>query len=399
MKTYLVGGAVRDQLLGLPVHERDWLVTGASAQDLLGLDYRRVGREFPVFLHPETAEEYALPRYGTLQADEQEQIEADLVRRDLTINAMAMGADGKLFDPLSGQRDLELRLLRHTPSFSDDPIRVLRLARFAARYAGLGFRIADETVALVQQMVDENHLKALVPERVWSEIFRALNGENPRRFFEALRDCHALKCILPELDRLFGVPQPEAHHPEIDTGLHTLMVLDQACLLSSDSEVRFAALLHDLGKGTTPPENWPRHIGHEKRSGRLVKAICQRLRIPNRFRDIARLVAENHTNCHKVLELKPGTLLKILMALGALNRPERLEQFLLACEADSRGRSGFEHQPYPQADFFRAACKAAAAVDTAALARHTEDKSKLPDVIAQQRVKAIAGMKLDWPVT
>lgn len=397
MKTYLVGGAVRDQLLGLPVHERDWLVTGASAQDLLDLGYRRVGRKFPVFLHPETSEEYALPRCGTLQVDEQEQIEADLVRRDLTINAMAIDTDGKLFDPLSGQRDLEQRLLRHTPSFSEDPIRVLRLARFAARYADLGFRIADETVTLIQQMVDEDRLKALVPERVWSEVFRALDGTNPRRFFEALRDCHALKCILPELDRLFGVPQPEAHHPEIDTGLHTLMVLDQACLLSSDPEVRFAALLHDLGKGTTPPENWPRHIGHEKRSGKLVKAICQRLRIPNRFRDIARLVAEDHTNCHKALELKPGTLLKILMALGALRRPERLEQFLLACEADSRGRSGFEHQPYPQADFFRAACKTAAAVDTAALARQTEDKSKLPAVITQQRVRAIAEMKLSWP--
>lgn len=397
MKTYLVGGAVRDRLLGLPIHERDWLVTGASTQDLLNLGYHQVGREFPVFLHPKTAEEYALPRCNPLPADEQAQIEADLAQRDLTVNAMAIDPDGKLIDPLSGQRDLEQRLLRHTPFFSKDPIRILRLARFAARYAELGFRIADETVALIQQMVADDRLKSLVPERVWSELSRALDGPNPRRFFEALRDCHALKCILPELDRLFGVPQPEVHHPEIDTGLHTLMVLDQASLLSSDPEVRFAALLHDLGKGTTPPEKWPRHIGHEKRSVKLVKAICQRLRIPNRFRDLARLVAENHTNCHKALELKPRTILKILMALGALKHPERLEQFLLACKADSAGRSGFEHQPYPQADYFRAACKAATAVDAASLARQAEDKSKLPAIITKQRVRAIAEIKLNWP--
>ncbi|MES9859154.1 MAG: multifunctional CCA addition/repair protein [Sedimenticola sp.] len=390
MKYFLVGGAVRDQLLGWPAGDRDWLVTGASPQQLLDLGYQQVGKDFPVFLHPQTKEEYALPRCSTDGLTERQQVEADLSHRDLTINAMAIGPDGALIDPLNGKQDLQQRLLRHTPAFSDDPIRVLRLARFSARYAEFDFSPATETVQLIRELVDNGLLSQLVAERVWAEIVRALEEEKPAIFFRTLRECGALVATLPELDRLFGVPQPEKYHPEIDTGVHSLMVLEQACRLSREPEVRFAALVHDLGKGVTPAAEWPRHHGHEATSEKLVKRLCKRLKIPNRFCHLARMVAQYHTHCHKATELKPRTVLKVLMALDCLRKPQRLEQFLTACKADTRGRSGYEERSYPQAEIFRAALQAVIEVDCSALARQVDNPSKLPTLIAQQRARAIA---------
>ncbi|WP_260292023.1 multifunctional CCA addition/repair protein [Sedimenticola hydrogenitrophicus] len=396
MHTYLVGGAVRDQLLGVPIGDRDWLVTGVTAEQLLARGYRKVGRDFPVFLHPKSAEEYALPRGGADDGSEQAQVCNDLIQRDLTINAIALAADGSYIDPLDGRRDLRERRLRHTPTFRNDPIRVLRLARFAARLGPLGFRVAQPTRQLVRQMVQAGELDNLVPERVWSEIVRALQGTDPVTFFETLRELGALRVILPELDRLFGVPQPERHHPEIDTGVHSLMVLRQACNLSREPEIRLAALLHDLGKGTTPRADWPSHHGHEQRSARLAERVCERLRAPNRYRELCRLVAEYHSHCHRAFELKPATLLRTLQQLDALRRATRLDQFLLACEADSRGRQGFERRPYPQAEFFRAARQAAAAVDTRRLAKGADDQKMIPDIIFQARSRAIAAVKKRW---
>jgi len=396
MHAYLVGGAVRDQLLGLPISDRDWLVTGATAEQLIAQGYRKVGQDFSVFLHPENAEEYALPRGDTRDKNEQEQVCDDLMQRDLTINAIALATDGSYLDPLNGRQDLQARRLRHTPTFRHDPIRVLRLARFAARFANLGFRVAEETRQLVLQMVDQGELDQLVPERVWSEIMRGLEGADPGIFFETLRDLGALRIILPELDRLFGIPQPERHHPEIDTGVHSMMVLHQACALSPKPETRLAALLHDIGKGTTPPAEWPSHHGHEQRGAKLVDPLCDRLRIPNRFRELCRLVAEYHTHCHRACELKPATLLRTLQKLDALRRPERLDQFLVACEADARGRTGFEQQPYPQAGYFKAAQRAAAAVDTAAAAGKAADQRMIPEIIFQARSRAIASARKQW---
>lgn len=396
MQAYLVGGAVRDQLLGLPVCDRDWLVTGATAAQLMAQGYRRVGQDFPVFLHPQTAEEYALPRGDGHPGSEQEQVSEDLIRRDLTINAIAQAPDGRYIDPLNGRQDLQARVLRHTPSFRSDPIRALRLARLSARLHPLGFQVAKATRRLVREMVRHGELEQLVPERVWSETLRALQAPEPGIFFETLRDLDVLRVILPELERLFGIPQPEKHHPEIDTGRHSLMVLDQACRLSREPETRLAALLHDLGKGTTPRTVWPSHHGHEQRGAKLVDQLCQRLRIPNRFRDLSRLVAEYHTHCHRALELKPATLLRTLQALDALRRPERLEQFLIACTADCRGRLGFEQQPYPQADYMRAARDAAAGVDTAALAGQCQDQGQIPAILFQARSRAIATARKTW---
>ncbi len=396
MHTYLVGGAVRDQLLGLPICDRDWLVTGVTAEQLIARGYRQVGQDFPVFLHPQNAEEYALPRGDGGDKSEQAQVCDDLVQRDLTINAIALSEDGRYIDPLNGRQDLQARLLRHTPTFRHDPIRVLRLARFAARLEPLGFQLADETRQLVRQMAADGELDQLVPERVWSEIVRALQAPDPAIFFETLRDLGALQPILPELDRLFGVPQPARHHPEIDTGVHCLMVLRQACALSPEPETRLAALLHDLGKGTTPKAEWPSHHGHEQRGAKLVDRLCERLRIPNRARDLCRLVAEYHTHCHRAFELKPATLLRTLQKLDALRRHERLDQFLLACEADARGRLGFEQQAYPQADYFKAVQQAAAAVDTAALASRADNQQMIPEIIFQARSRAIAEAKKRW---
>jgi tRNA nucleotidyltransferase (CCA-adding enzyme) len=376
MEIYLVGGAVRDKRLGLPVKDRDWVVVGATPEAMTAQGYKMVGADFPVFLHPDTKEEYALARTErksgrgykgfTVYAGADVTLEQDLARRDLTINAMAEDSAGRLIDPFQGAADLKRGILRHvSPAFAEDPLRVLRVARFAARF---GYPVASETHALMQAIVAAGEMEALVAERVWAELERALGEKQPVRFFEVLRECGALQRLLPELDALFGVPQPPAHHPEIDTGVHTFMVLAQAALLTADARVRFAALVHDLGKGTTPLAQWPTHPGHEQRSVALVRALCARLRAPNEFRDLAVLVARYHAHCHRAAELRDDTLLETLEALDAFRRPERVEAFVLACEADARGRTGHEDRPYPQADIFRRAFVAARAVDTAAIA-------------------------------
>ena len=373
METYLVGGCVRDALLGIPVKDRDWVVVGATPDQLRAHGFVPIGKDFPVFLHPQTKEEYALarterktaPGYSGFQfhAAADVTLEQDLQRRDLTINAIAQTPDGTLIDPYHGQRDLHARLLRHvSPAFVEDPVRILRVARFAARYANLGFRIASETLTLMATMVNNGEVNALVPERVWQETERALGEAMPQVFFQTLRDCGALKVIFPEIDALFGVPQPAEHHPEIDTGIHTMLVLEQATKLSADTQVRFAALLHDLGKGVTPPQAWPHHYEHEARGVPLVENVCARLKVPSAYRDLARLVAQYHLHFHRIKELRPGTVLETLQALDALRRPQRFEAFLLACEADSRGRPGYENRPPDKSELFRRYQHAAASV-------------------------------------
>lgn len=375
MKIYQVGGAVRDRLLHRPVVDRDWVVVGASPETLLELGYRQVGRDFPVFLHPKTGEEYALarrerksgPGYRGFDVDTDSEVtlEEDLARRDLTINAMALDEGDGVIDPFGGQRDLEQGVLRHvSPAFVEDPVRLLRIARFAAR---LGFTVAPETLALMKAMVASGEVRALVAERVWTELARALGEAEPVRFFRVLRDCGALAEIFPEIERLFGVPQPPRHHPEIDTGVHTFMVLEQATRLSQDPRVRFAALVHDLGKGLTPPEIWPSHRGHEARSAELIEALCARLRAPREYRELALAVARHHGLVHRALELRPSRLLELLKDVDALRRPQRMEDFLLACEADARGRTGLEQRAYPQADYLREAAELARAVPAAPL--------------------------------
>ncbi|HWW29702.1 MAG TPA: multifunctional CCA addition/repair protein [Steroidobacteraceae bacterium] len=373
MQVYLVGGAVRDALLGLPVKERDWVVVGGTRDELLRQKFREVGRDFPVFLHPESHEEYALARLErkvspgyrgfAVEFGPEVTLEEDLARRDLTINAMAQSSDGSLLDPYGGRHDLEARLLRHvSPAFVEDPVRILRVARFAARFAPLGFRVAPETTALMRSMVERGEAAALIPERVWQETEKALRESAASVFFQVLRECAALQAIYPEIDALFGVPQPAQWHPEIDTGIHTLMVLDQAAALSSDTTVRFAALVHDLGKGTTPKEQWPKHAGHEERSVALIEALCARLRSPGEYRELGVIVARYHGNAHRAFELRPKTILGILEKSDAFRRPERFAQALLAFEADSRGRLGLETAPYPQREFLQATRDAAAAV-------------------------------------
>jgi tRNA nucleotidyltransferase (CCA-adding enzyme) len=346
-----------------------------------------------VFLHPQSHEEYALPRGGQ---DGGDTLEADLQRRDLTINAMAMDGDGNLIDPCDGKRDLERRILRHTAAFRDDPVRLLRLARFAARYHALGFRIAEETLELCRQMVAEGDLDELVPERVFAEIARALQGKNPPEFFLALRACNALAVIMPELERLFGVPQPPEHHPEIDSGIHTLLVLEQACRLSEEPEVRFAALLHDLGKGATPPEEWPRHIAHEERGVKLINALCKRLRVPNRWRELAVIGSRYHLRCHRALEMRNATLHKMLTGLDVQRRSERFQQLLLVCEADMRGRTGFEERDYPQGEFLRGLLKALTEVDTRTIATACEKKAEIPQAIHRAQLEAIAVFQKEY---
>ncbi len=391
---------MRDKLLGLTPRERDWVVVGATVEDMTTRGYRLVGRDFPVFLHPESHEEYALARterktapgyHGfSVHAAPDVTLEQDLLRRDLTVNAIAETPDGKLIDPFGGQRDLHDRILRHvSPAFTEDPVRILRVARFAARFAPLGFRIADETMQLMRDMVTAGEVDALVAERVWAETGRALCTDSPAHYFEVLRDCGALARLLPEIDRLFGVPQPEKHHPEIDTGVHTMLVLTQAARLSADPEVRFAALVHDLGKGTTPKEEWPRHIAHETRGVPLVKALCRRLRIPNHFRDLALLVTEFHLHYHRAAELRPETLLKLLRRTDALRRPGRFEQFILACEADSRGRWGFEDAHFEQADILRRVRDAAAAVNSRELSEQGLKGKALGEALQARQREAI----------
>ena len=373
---------MRDRLLGLSVHERDHVVVGATPDELLALGFRPVGKDFPVFLHPDTGEQYALARterktgpgyYGfATQFSPDVTLEEDLARRDLTINAMAQAGDGRIIDPHGGRRDLEARELRHvSPAFSEDPLRVLRVARFAARFAPLGFGVAAETLELMRGIAASGEMGALVPERVWTETERALGESRPVVYFEVLRACGALQLLFPEVAALFGVPQPPRWHPEIDTGLHTLQVLDVAAELTRDTTVRFAALTHDLGKGVTPPSEWPRHLGHEEAGTRLIATMATRLRIPNEHRELATIVARHHARAHRIAEQRPGTVLQLLEATDAFRRPERFERFLLACEADARGRGPtLRDRPYPQAGLWRRALAAATAVklDPAVLA-------------------------------
>jgi tRNA nucleotidyltransferase (CCA-adding enzyme) len=404
MQVYLVGGAVRDALLGLPVKERDWVVVGSSKEELLRLRYREVGRDFPVFLHPDSHEEYALARLErkvapgyrgfTVEFGPEVTLEEDLGRRDLTLNAIAQAPDGSLIDPFGGKRDLEARRLRHvSEAFAEDPVRVLRVARFAARFAPLGFTVAAETLALMRSMVERGELAALVAERVWQESEKALRENAAGEFFKVLRDCAALAVIYPEIDALFGVPQPAQWHPEIDTGVHTLMALDQAARLCADAKVRFAVLVHDLGKGTTPRAEWPGHRGHEERSVALIEALASRLRIPNEYRELALIVARYHGIVHRACELRPATILEFMERADAFRRPERFAQALLACEADARGRTGLEANPYPQRAYLSAAREAAACIKPTAEEIAAHSGPKIAQQLQQRRIQAIADLR------
>lgn len=404
MQIYKVGGAVRDRLLGRPVSDIDWVVVGATAEQMLALGYRPVGSDFPVFLHPKSGEEYALARterksgrgYGgfTFHASPEVTLEEDLIRRDLTINAMAEDEQGNVSDPYQGQKDLKDRILRHvSPAFAEDPLRVLRVARFAARYAGLGFSVAPQTIELMRQLSESGELQALTAERSWKEIARALMEDHPQVFIQVLRDCGALKELLPELDALFGVPQPAAHHPEIDSGLHTLAVLEQAALHRQPLSVRWACLLHDLGKGLTPEEDWPRHIAHEQRGLKLIKAVNQRFKAPRDCQELALLVGEYHTHCHRALELRASTLLELLQSFDVYRRPQRFEEFIAACEMDARGRKGLEQRDYPQAEYLRGAAAAARAVQVQPLVQQGLTGQALGEALKGERLKALKAYK------
>ena len=406
MEVYLVGGAVRDEQLGLPVKERDWCVVGATPDELLSKGYRQVGKGFPVFLHPETNEEYALARterktgagyHGfEFQTSPDVTLEADLSRRDLTINAMARDADANLIDPFDGMADLEHRVLRHiSDAFSEDPVRILRTAKFKARFAGLGFELAGETLDMMAQMVSDGEADSLQADRVWQETEAALAGPNPHLYFQVLRDCGALAVVFPELDALFGVPQPPQWHPEIDCGLHALMVLEQSAKLSDDIAVRFAALVHDLGKATTAKENLPSHPGHERRSVTLVNKMSKRLPVPRACRELGILVAEYHAHCHRAFELRPQTILKLLKEIDAFRRPERFRKFLLACEADARGRTGFEDKPYPQAAYLERAGKEAGRVKADQAADTATNGAAIGADIDKKRLEAIKKVKAE----
>jgi tRNA nucleotidyltransferase (CCA-adding enzyme) len=400
MEVYLVGGAVRDELLGLPVRERDWVVVGASPEDMEQLGYRPVGRDFPVFLHPETHEEYALARTERktgrgyrgfeVHCATDVTLEDDLRRRDLTINAMARDATGRLVDPYGGQADLERKLLRHvSEAFAEDPVRILRVARFAARFAPLGFTVAPGTVELMRGVVASGEVDALVPERVWQETLKALSEPRPDAFLAVLRDCGALARIFPELDALWGVPQPPRWHPEIDTGVHMLLVMQAAARLSDNPRVRFAALMHDLGKGETPPDLWPRHIGHEDRGAKLVRQLSDRLRVPTDFRHLAELTARWHGLAHRALELKASTVLQLFEHCDALRRPDRFREFLLACEADFRGRTGWEARSYPEAGLLASALDAALAATLEASERRGLSGEQIGEALRKKRLKAV----------
>ncbi len=400
MQAFLVGGAVRDLLLQRPVTEKDWVVIGETPASMLRLGFLPVGKDFPVFLHPDTHEEYALARterkttpgykgFSVYTAPDVS-LEEDLLRRDLTINAMAMTDDGRIIDPYQGQYDLQQRWLRHvSPAFVEDPVRILRIARFAARYAYLNFKIAPETLQLMQTMVDSGEVDHLVPERVWAELSKALLENTPSAFFYTLQACGALARIFPEIDTLFGVPQPEKYHPEIDTGVHVLMALEQAALLSPKIEVRFATLVHDLGKATSPKDNLPHHYGHETAGLPLLETLCTRIRVPNHCKVLAKQVMQFHTHCHKSRELKASTLTDMLTKLGAFKGKSHLDDFLLACEADARGRLGLESQPYPQAQIVKQAAHAGASVDTATIVSGAYQGAEIGEAIRQLRIQAI----------
>ena len=393
MKTYLVGGSVRDELLGLPVQDHDYVVVGASPEDMAIFGYRPVGKDFPVFLHPETHEQYALARterkislgYKGFEVFTSPQVtlQEDLARRDLTINAIAKDIDGNIIDPFNGVADLEAGILRHvSPAFAEDPVRILRAARFAARF---GFHIAAETMALMRDMVHNGEVDALVPERVWQELSRGLMEKHPSRMFHVLRECGALTRIMPEVDVLFGVPQPAHAHPEIDTGVHIMLAIDYAATKQYSLPVRFATLMHDLGKGTTPPDQWPRHIGHEARSVELAQNLCERIRVPKDCRDLSLLVARYHGDVHRAQELRAATIADMLQAVDAYRKPDRFDEFLQACACDYHGRPGFATKPYPQAAHLQQTFSAAKNVDAgaiaAALSQKPHEPSELPTAI------------------
>ncbi len=403
MEIYLVGGAVRDQLLGYPVKDRDYVVVGATVDDMLQQGYSQVGKDFPVFLHPQTKAEYALARTERklgrgykgfeVYATPDVSLVDDLRRRDLTINAMAQNEDG-LVDPYGGMRDLQAKVLRHVSvHFKEDPLRILRLARFAARYAHLGFTVASETMSFMAEMVDSGELSTLTAERVWQEVSRSLAEPSPEVFFNVLRQCGALAAILPEIDALFGVPQPEKHHPEIDTGLHTMMVLQQAVLLTGSPEVRFAALTHDLGKALTPAESWPSHHGHEKKGLTALKTLAARVRLPNDFTELAAKVMEFHGHAHRAFELKAVTLLKVLESIGAFRQASKLDDFLLACEADSKGRLGFETREYPQAEWLKDVYRVANNVSAKEFVEQGLKGKHIGEAISKERLRLIQALK------
>ncbi|QFU74461.1 multifunctional CCA addition/repair protein [Halioglobus maricola] len=402
MDTYLVGGAVRDSLLDYPVIERDWVVVGATPQQMLDQGFQQVGKDFPVFLHPKTRDEHALARterksghgyHGfEVHCDPGVTLEEDLLRRDLTINAMAKASDGSIIDPYGGQQDIQARLLRHvSDAFVEDPLRVLRTARFAARFHHLGFSVAPETLALMADIVAQGELAHLSVERIWVEMDRALGERNPEVFVEVLRECGALQKLLPELDALFGVPQTPEHHPEIDSGLHTLMSLQQAVRMDAPRHVRFAVLVHDLGKGTTPEAEWPRHIAHEKRGVKLVRNVCKRFKAPNHYRDLALAVCEYHLHSHRALELRGKTLLKLLRATSGLRQAEKWEFFIMACEADARGRTGFEDRDYPQADYLRRV--RAVALDVSAADFPDLQGPAIGEAIAEEQIRRLEKLR------
>lgn len=403
MKTYLVGGAVRDYLLDYPVIEKDWVVIGETPESMGKLGFRAVGKDFPVFLHPKTQDEYALARTErktapgykgfTVHSSPDVTLEQDLIRRDLTINAIAMDEQGNIIDPYNGKADIEKRIFRHiSPAFSEDPVRVLRVARFASRYAHLGFTIADETLELMKQMVSNGETEHLVAERVWAELHKALSEKSPSAFFYTLRECNGLQSIFPEINSLFGIPQPENYHPEIDTGIHSLLSLEQAALLSNKTEVRLAALLHDLGKAKTDPSKWPSHHGHEQKGLAILDNLCNRLRVPKSFKSLSTQVMNYHTHCHRVFELKANTLTDILHSLGAFKTSNStIKDFVLACEADAKGRTGLENTPYPQAAYLIKAAEAAKNIDTSSILNSDLKGAAIGDAIRNLRIKAISG--------
>jgi len=404
MQIYKVGGAVRDRLLGIPFSDTDWVVVGASADEMLAQGYRPVGADFPVFLHPKTGEEYALARterksgrgYGgfTFYASPDVTLEDDLIRRDLTINAMAEDNDGKVIDPYHGQEDLEARLLRHvSPAFAEDPLRVLRVARFAARYAPLGFSVAPETLALMRELSESGELEALTAERSWKEISRALMESRPDVFIQVLRDCGALAVLMPEVDALFGVPQPPQHHPEVDTGEHVLAVLRECAQYDQPLSVRWACLVHDVGKGETRKEDWPKHHAHEHLGLPLIDALNARFKVPRDCQELARLVGEYHTHCHRALELRPTTVLELLQSFDAYRRPQRFEEFLAASEMDARGRHGLEDCDYPQAEYLRGAAQAARAVVVQPLLEKGYKGAELGEALKRERLNALKAYK------
>jgi tRNA nucleotidyltransferase (CCA-adding enzyme) len=403
MQVYLVGGAVRDHLLGHPYHEKDYVVVGATPEQLLAEGYQPVGKDFPVFLHPITKEEYALARterksgvgYHGFQffTDTSVTLEEDLIRRDLTINAMAMDDQGNVYDPYGGQQDLEQKILRHvSDAFTEDPLRVLRVARFSARYAAYGFKIADETLQLMQDIAASGELNALTPERVWKETSRALLEDHADVYFQILKDCHALKILFPEIDALFGVPQRPEYHPEIDCGVHTLMALKQACLAKYALDVRFAVLVHDLGKALTPVDELPRHIMHEERGIQPVTALCDRLKVPTHLKNLALIVCKEHLKCHQIKNLKPGTLWRLLQRLDVLRRPEKVIAFVQACECDAKGRLGLEHRPYPQAQYIIDAMEIVRNIRAQDLPAHVTGP-EIGEMLIQYRIDALSKFK------